>query len=400
MADQINNPTEEELFNMSDEEAEAAFMQARSQIDIDEQINDENIESQDETGDTSTGSDTADKLEQSEAQESDDNASDNKNETETNDEDSTETKVEDTAVNTEVKDEKTEDEVKVEDEKSQPKQEKMKFRADNKDFEFTQEEIMERFPQVFGQAMNYTRKTQAMKPWRKQIDALEQNNVKPEDLNLMIDVLKGNKDAVAEMLKRTGVDALELDTEDAEDYVPQDYGRDDNMLDLQEVLTEIGRDPEYEKTKNVLANEWDDTSWNTLSATPEKVKALHMDVKSGLYDTLMPTVAKLKLYDGAQKSDLEYYGEAAALYYGEQESLRVAEATNNAKQALVQRQQEEQARIDAVKAREAQDAIELEKIKQRDAAAPVNQGGVKTTVDYLDDSDEAFEAWYNKVQQA
>ena len=83
--------------------------------------------------------------------------------------------------------------------------------------------------------MDYTKKMQALKPWRQSIDALESNGLSHEDVNLMIGVLKGDKDAVAAVLKRTGVDALELDVEQSR-YVPKDYGRDDKALAVKDVL--------------------------------------------------------------------------------------------------------------------------------------------------------------------
>ena len=92
---------------------------------------------------------------------------------------------------------------------------KHKCKANGREYEFSDEEVREQFPKIFGQAMDYTKKMQALKPWRQSIDALESNGLSHEDVNLMIDVLKGNKDAVAAVLKRTGVDALELDVEQA-----------------------------------------------------------------------------------------------------------------------------------------------------------------------------------------
>ena len=68
-----------------------------------------------------------------------------------------------------------------------------KYKANGKEYEFTADEIMKRFPQVFGQAMDYTRKMQGIKPWRQTIDALEQAQLGHEDVNLMIDALRGTR---------------------------------------------------------------------------------------------------------------------------------------------------------------------------------------------------------------
>lgn len=90
---------------------------------------------------------------------------------------------------------------------------KYKFKANGREYELTDEEMRTQFPKVFGQAMDYTKKTQALKPWRQTIDALESAKISHNDVSLMIDVLRGDKQAIAEVIKRTGVDALDIDTE-------------------------------------------------------------------------------------------------------------------------------------------------------------------------------------------
>ena len=50
---------------------------------------------------------------------------------------------------------------------------------------------------------------------------LQQNaGISDNDLNLFADVLKGDKEAIATILKRTGVDALDLDVENV-NYAPR-----------------------------------------------------------------------------------------------------------------------------------------------------------------------------------
>ena len=81
-----------------------------------------------------------------------------------------------------------------------------KFKANGKEYEITEDEMRQQFPKIFGQAMNYTQKMQSLSPWRKTIDAMEQAKIKHEDVNLLIDVLKGDKAALASVIKKVGVD--------------------------------------------------------------------------------------------------------------------------------------------------------------------------------------------------
>lgn len=270
-----------------------------------------------------------------------------------------------------------------------------KFKANGKEYSFTPEEMMEQFPKIFGQAMDYTKKTQALKPWRKTIDAIESARLGHDDINLMIDVFKGDKNAIAELIKRTGVDTLDLDTENSK-YVPKDYGRDDTALAIKDIVDEISADKEYETTHRILSKEWDEKSFSELTKDPELIRLLHVDVKSGMYDKVQPIAEKMKVFDRGRQSDLDYYKAAAQEYFrAEAETERRAKAIEDqrlAREAKLARQAE----IERVKATQIKQAAVREQAVVRKAAAPVksNAGTKKTVTDYLDESEEAYDEWY------
>lgn len=270
-----------------------------------------------------------------------------------------------------------------------------KFKANGKEYSFTPEEMMEQFPKIFGQAMDYTKKTQALKPWRKTIDAIESARLGHDDINLMIDVFKGDKNAITELIKRTGVDTLDLDTENSK-YVPKDYGRDDTALAIKDIVDEISADKEYETTHRILSKEWDERSFSELTKDPELIRLLHVDVKSGMYDKVQPIAEKMKVFDRGRQSDLDYYKAAAQEYFrAEAETERRAKAIEDqrlAREAKLARQAE----IERVKATQIKQAAVREQAVVRKAAAPVksNAGTKKTVTDYLDESEEAYDEWY------
>lgn len=267
------------------------------------------------------------------------------------------------------------------------------FKANNKEYEFTKDEIMQQFPRVFGQAMDYTKKLQTIQPWRRTIDALEQAKINHQDVNLMIDVLKGDKEAIAEVLKRTGVDTLDINT-DQPKYTEKEYGRSDGELAIADVLDGIKHDPEYAVTHRVLTRDWDEASWNKLASDPVKIRQLHVDVKSGMFDKLQPVAEKYRVYDQGRKTDLDYYLMAAKDHYAKEEraktqarSLELAERETTSQTQVASAKQQQQKR-DAVK----QDA------SRRKAAAPSGRASARGTVtDYLTASDEDFDDWYKRL---
>ena len=382
--------TEERLYSLSDEELEKAFLDAKENeqyAEADEPIQeseevyeDEEIEIMEQPGEdedsVEEGATSTDEVE-TETESTADTTKPDKEVVE-GDEDP-------------IEDDNLEDDIVDE---AQKEHQELAFKANGREYKFTQDEIMAQFPKIFGQAMDYTKKTQAMKPWRKTIDAIEEAKLGHNDINLMIDVMKGNKEAIAEVLKRTGVDSLEIDTENSK-YTPNDYGRDDKALAIKDIIEEISVDREYETTHKVLSKEWDEKSFKKMTDDPELIRLLHYDVKSGTFDKVQAVAEKIKVFDRGLKTDLEYYElaskEIAQQFQEEQRRAYEVERQRADREARLTKQAE----IERVrKTQERQKEVEVKAV-ERKAATPTSRKAVSSkVVDYLDDSDEAFEDWY------
>lgn len=376
--------TDEQMFNLSDEELERAFLEAKAQ-DNSPETDIENVEYDSE--------ETID-LEQPEMDSDDDLVVDDVADTEI------EADSEETEGTPDEDPEVTEEQTEENDEEVAPDVTETpvhKFKANGKEYTFTPEEMMTQFPKIFGQAMDYTKKTQALKPWRKTIDAIESANLSHDQINLMIDVFKGDKNAIAEVMRRTGVDALDLDTENNV-YTPKDYGRDDTALAIKDIVDEISSDKEFSITQQILNKEWDDRSFSELTRDPELIRLLHIDVKSGTYNKVQPIAEKLKVFDRGRQSDLEYYKQAAGEYFREiDESQRRAQAIEEQRQ-LMEAKAARRAELERVRTTQAkQEAVKTQAVARK-AAAPTksNAGTKKSVTDYLDESDEAYDDWYKR----
>lgn len=376
--------TDEQMFNLSDEELERAFLEARAQ-DNSPETDIENVEYDSE--------ETID-LEQPEMDSDDDLVVDDVAATEI------EADSEETEGTPDEGPEVTEEQTEENDEEVAPDVTETpvhKFKANGKEYTFTPEEMMSQFPKIFGQAMDYTKKTQALKPWRKTIDAIESANLSHDQINLMIDVFKGDKNAIAEVMRRTGVDALDLDTENNV-YTPKDYGRDDTALAIKDIVDEISSDKEFSITQQILNKEWDDRSFSELTRDPELIKLLHIDVKSGTYDKVQPIAEKLKVFDRGKQSDLEYYKQAAGEYFREINEAQRREQAMEEQRQLREAKAARQAELERVRNTQAkQEAVKTQAVARK-AAAPTksNAGTKKSVTDYLDESDEAYDDWYKR----
>ena len=383
--------TDDKLYSLSDEELERAFLDAKENeqySDVDEPVTESTDTYEDEDIEIMEQPDELDE------DSVDEGATDDEVTTETESTEVTAQPDEEVATEDEDPIEDVESEEDINDEIAQKEQQELVFKANGREFKFTQDEMLEQFPKIFGQAMDYTKKTQAMKPWRKTIDAIEQAKLGHEDINLMIDVMKGNKEAIAEVLKRTGVDSLEIDTENSK-YTPNDYGRDDKALAIKEIVEEISVDKEYEITHRVLSKEWDEKSFREMTEDPDLIRLLHVDVKTGMFDKVQPIADKIKVLDRGSKTDLEYYRLASIeLAQQQQEANRIAYEAERQKQEREARLAK-QVEIDRVKkTQERQKEVAVKAVERKAATPTTRKVPTSKVVDYLDNSDEAFEEWY------
>lgn len=264
---------------------------------------------------------------------------------------------------------------------------KRKFTANGQEFEFTQEEILEQFEVVFGQAMDYTQKTQKLSPYRKMISALESESITAEQLNVAIDALKGNKQAIKTLLDANGIDPFEMGNDEDNSYSPTNYGKTDIQLGIEDITNSISKDPEYKITVDVIDRQWDDKSRQAFVSNPSMIQGLHSDIRTGVYDKVAPVAMKMKVLDGNTKSDIEYY-----MLAGEQ--VLSAEEQNSAKA----KQTVSEMNKGAQEVDEKFDRASSEAEKKRAASTTRSRSDTKGVIDYLDDGDEAYDAWYKNLQ--
>lgn len=390
-----------DIWDMDDNELKEAFDAAKAELDS------PNTQYEEEASyDSDEYEEEEQFMEQPDDQDSDDDASSEDEEEEESEEDSEPTE-EDADEDPSDEEEQTETEEDESEEDEQPVDtleeffgKQSKVRANGVDYTFSNKEKLEMFDKMFPQATDYTKKMQALKPYRQRIDYMQQIGMSDQEFNFLMDISKGDKSAITELLKRTGIDALELDTEN-NNYVAKAYGRDETELDIKDVVDEISNDKEYTVTYNVLNSQWDDNSRSEFVKDPKMIKQLHEDVKSGMFDIVNPRAQKLKMYDGGKASDLDYYKAAARQYFGELEQQQTAQRLDaqRKQQAADEAAAAELARVNAVKAKQAKQVTIAKESQKRKAAAPTSKKAGTKNTNYLDDLNENYDDWYLKLQE-
>ena len=319
--------------DMSTQELEKAFFEAKEQesnLEKGEQSNEEMLRGQEE--EVSSTSDTT----QGEIPESDDTI-----EYETND-NNTQTTEEPVANN----EDSTPESVATTPDTL------YKIKANGKEFEMTLDELK----QTASKGMDYLKKTTALKPYRTMIAAMEENKVSPEDINLLIDLKKGNKEAIAKLIKENEVDVYDLP--EANDYRPKEYRQSETALDMKEVLNTISKDTEFSRTSEIYAA-FDDQTKAFLNEDPSRIAGLHNDIKTGVFDKVLPLAEKKAMIDGYNAPFLQYY-------------LQAGQEILNANNRPIQTEQKQY--------------VPPENRANKIAAGlPSSRGDKKTVIDYLDE---------------
>lgn len=242
-----------------------------------------------------------------------------------------------------------------------------KIKANGKEFEMTLDELK----QTASKGMDYLKKTTALKPYRTMIAAMEENKVSPEDINLLIDLKKGNKEAIAKLIKENEVDVYDLP--EANDYKPQEYRQSETALEMKEVLSTISKDAEFSRTSEIY-DAFDEQTKAFLNEDPSRIVGLHNDIKTGVFDKVLPLAEKKAMIDGYNAPFLQYY-------------LQAGQEILNANKPIQTEQKQ---------------YVPPENRANKIAAGlPSSRGDKKTVIDYLDEeiSDEDFKEWYSKLQR-
>jgi len=138
---------------------------------------------------------------------------------------------------------------------------------------------------------DYNQKMQALNPNLKIVNMLEKEGLLDRNkLNNLIDLSKKNPQAIAKLIKESGIDPLDIDTDKEVDYKPTDYEVSDKEFKLNQVLDEIKDSPSFSKTINVLSKEWDGESKKLISDNPEIISIINDHITNGVYDRVQSII--------------------------------------------------------------------------------------------------------------
>lgn len=153
---------------------------------------------------------------------------------------------------------------------------------------------------------NYTKKMQALAPAKKAVETLNKAGINEEDLNFLIDIHKGDKEAIKTLLKKANIDPIDLDLEEINYTKNKNNIATDSEVEFSDVLTDIN--DSLPKIRDIMNNTWDEASKKLLLKDHNLLRALHEEIQLDRFDKVQKLVEQEKTFGKYKNvSDLEAY---------------------------------------------------------------------------------------------
>ena len=180
------------------------------------------------------------------------------------------------------------------------------FKAAKREIKIDTPEDARRLMQM---GVDYARKMEQMKPYRRVLKTLEKAELIDVDkINFLIDLDRKDPAAIRKFLKESEIDPVDLNLEDNNDYKPTDHIVSDNEIFLDDILDEIRGTPSFDKTIHVVTKEWDSASQKLLIGNPGVLQHINGHIETGIYDLIANKVATERALGRLPGlSDLEAY---------------------------------------------------------------------------------------------
>lgn len=154
------------------------------------------------------------------------------------------------------------------------------FKANHQEFTIEDPDEIRKLMQY---GLNYHKKMTELAPHRKALKTLEKHGLLQADkLNYAIELLEGNKGAIAKLLQEHSVDTYELPNLEDEPYQTGNYLLSDERITFDEKVSEMRESDSGSKVVNYI-QDLDSESFYEVYTNPDMMNWLQSHIESGLF---------------------------------------------------------------------------------------------------------------------
>lgn len=183
------------------------------------------------------------------------------------------------------------------------------FKANGRDLTLSSPEEIITLMQM---GANYNAKMAALKPNRRYMKMLEQNELLDENkLGFLIDLSKRDPKAIAKLVKESGFNFDEYDPDAEVDYQSKHTAPPVEQIELEDVVTELGQQPGFVEVLNTVTTGWDAASQDIVGKNPQILRVLQQQKALGHFDLIQAEVDRSALLGKANgMTTLQLYSAA------------------------------------------------------------------------------------------
>ena len=149
--------------------------------------------------------------------------------------------------------------------------------------------------QLMQMGAHYTKKMQAIQPGLKMLRMLENNDLMDEGkLSYLIDLSRKDPAAIQKLVKDSGIDPLDIDTNQEPTYSPGNHQVTDEEMNFQTAISDVAADTEGKELIIDINKNWDATSKNALWEKPDLLRVLSGQKQNGIFDQISAEVDRRK----------------------------------------------------------------------------------------------------------
>ena len=154
---------------------------------------------------------------------------------------------------------------------------------------------------LMAKGANYEQKMRGIKPIRavqrtlEDASIIKDGSIDENRLNFLMDVNRGDKQAIAQLLKETEFDPMEFDPEEHVQYTPGNHLPSESQMGFDEVVDELSTNDNFGRTVDIVTKEWDNASRDHFFGEPGDLRKLQQDVDNGVFEEINSIVANEKM---------------------------------------------------------------------------------------------------------
>lgn len=149
--------------------------------------------------------------------------------------------------------------------------------------------------QLMQMGANYNKKMAGIKDQLPYLKMLEKNELLDEDkLSYAVDLLSGDKAAIAKLIKDNEIDLYDLDEDTGDSYKPTYKGVSQQEIAVSSAIDDLRDSPSFDRTMEVATGVWDNASQQFIVNNPSVLGVLEQHISNGIFDTVWAEVERLE----------------------------------------------------------------------------------------------------------